>query len=269
MQLDWFTFAAQIVNFLILIYLLKRFLYRPILKAMAGREARIAERLEAAERQSRAAAREAETYAAKTRGLEAMQAEILSDARTSADAERRAALETARQNIEETRRSWKHEVDREKAQFLLDLQAQLVHGVCDISRRVLADLADASLERQLVGIFLRRLHSLPDAEVRELRQSFTVQDVPVIVGCSFELGEDTRRMVQDGLAEMLGEQGQIRFEVHSDLGFGIALETPARRVEWSANSYLAELEEQLAGSLTAAAVTPAGNSVSPQPMRIT
>jgi len=45
MLIDWFTVVAQVVNFLILVWLLKRFLYRPILNAIDAREKRIATKL--------------------------------------------------------------------------------------------------------------------------------------------------------------------------------------------------------------------------------
>jgi len=48
MEINWFTVIAQIVNFLILVWLLKRFLYKPVLKAIAEREQKIASRLDAA-----------------------------------------------------------------------------------------------------------------------------------------------------------------------------------------------------------------------------
>jgi F-type H+-transporting ATPase subunit b len=45
MLIDWFTVGAQVVNFLILVWLLKRFLYKPILHAIDERERRIAKEL--------------------------------------------------------------------------------------------------------------------------------------------------------------------------------------------------------------------------------
>jgi len=39
MLIDWFTVVAQVINFLILVWLMKRFLYKPILNAIAAREA--------------------------------------------------------------------------------------------------------------------------------------------------------------------------------------------------------------------------------------
>ncbi|MBU0908993.1 MAG: F0F1 ATP synthase subunit B, partial [Proteobacteria bacterium] len=52
MGIDWFTFCAQIINFLILVWLLKKVLYQPVLNAMAEREAKIAARLNDAAEQA-------------------------------------------------------------------------------------------------------------------------------------------------------------------------------------------------------------------------
>ena len=50
MSIDWITVAAQVANFLVLVWLLKRFLYRPILDGIDAREAEIAGRMQVAER---------------------------------------------------------------------------------------------------------------------------------------------------------------------------------------------------------------------------
>ena len=50
MELDWTTFALEILNFLVLVWVLKRLLYRPVLKVIADRKAEIQNRLSDAER---------------------------------------------------------------------------------------------------------------------------------------------------------------------------------------------------------------------------
>ena len=66
MSIDWVTVLAQIANFLVLLWLLKRFLYRPILDGIDAREAEIAKRMAAAE-QAQQAAKEAESQYVKQR----------------------------------------------------------------------------------------------------------------------------------------------------------------------------------------------------------
>lgn len=49
MQIDYFTFAAQIINFLVLVFLLRHFLYRPVIRSMKEREQKISDQLKDAE----------------------------------------------------------------------------------------------------------------------------------------------------------------------------------------------------------------------------
>ena len=71
MLIDWFTVAAQAVNFLILVWLLKRFLYKPILGAMDAREQRIASRLRQAETEKAEARKDGEKLRAARKSLNA------------------------------------------------------------------------------------------------------------------------------------------------------------------------------------------------------
>lgn len=75
MLIDWFTVIAQIVNFLVLLLLLRRFLYRPILDAMQARERKVAERLESAAQERIRAEEERERYKALTEELRQRQSE--------------------------------------------------------------------------------------------------------------------------------------------------------------------------------------------------
>jgi len=70
MNIDWLTVAAQVVNFLILVYLLKRFLYKPVIAAMDRREARIRDRLEKAREREQEAQSRAESYESAQAELE-------------------------------------------------------------------------------------------------------------------------------------------------------------------------------------------------------
>ena len=67
MPIDWFTVVAQAINFLILVWLLKRFLYKPILHAIDEREKGIAAQLAQAEAKKAERKRSATTFSTRTR----------------------------------------------------------------------------------------------------------------------------------------------------------------------------------------------------------
>ena len=96
MLIDWFTVLAQVVNFLILVWLLKRFLYRPILDAIDAREKRIAKELADADAKKAEAQKERDEFQHKNEEFDQQRAALLSKATDEAKAERQRLLDEAR-----------------------------------------------------------------------------------------------------------------------------------------------------------------------------
>src|ERR1700685_4022377 len=98
MPIDWFTVIAQLINFLILVYLLKRFLYKPILHAIDEREKGIAAQLAEAEAKKAEAQRERDDFQHKNELFDQERAALLQQAREAAGAERQRLLDEARKD---------------------------------------------------------------------------------------------------------------------------------------------------------------------------
>ena len=261
MQIDWVTVGAQIVNFLILVYLLKRFLYRPVINAMAKRAQGVSDRLDEANRREAEAAGEAEQYRRKKEEFENTREVLLAQARGRAEEERSALLDQARTEVDETRRKWREQVEREKDQFFADMKKEIRDSIIQISRRVLRDLADAQLQRQLVTVFLRRLRS-PQPEVRfpELRVG-----EPVRVTTSFELDEELRARVAECLASQFGRDADVGYRRSPELALGIEVSAGGQKLAWSIEDYLDQLHtrmETAMGSATASGSTPLAETTS-------
>jgi len=98
--INWFTVVAQIVNFLVLVFLLKYFLYDRVIRAMDQREQKIQQRLQEAEEKKQEAEQEAEAYGKKNRDFDAKREEMLAQAKKEADARRKELTEEARQTVD-------------------------------------------------------------------------------------------------------------------------------------------------------------------------
>lgn len=96
MLIDWFTVGAQAVNFLILVWLMKRFLYKPILDAIDAREKRNAKELADADATQSEAVKERDTFQKKNNEFDQQRATLLSKATDEAKAERQRLLDEAR-----------------------------------------------------------------------------------------------------------------------------------------------------------------------------
>ena len=171
MLINWFVVAAQIINFLILVLLLKRFLYGPIVQAMDAREARIASQLAAAQQKRQDAEQEEASLSQKIRNIEDQRQEMLAQAEEEAQAHKQKLFAQARENVEQVRQKWVESVKWQKEAFLVNLKQRLIQEFFAISRRVLQELGNLEVEQRLLEVFLERLRQLDPAERQALQDS--------------------------------------------------------------------------------------------------
>jgi len=100
MLIDWFTVVAQVFNFLILVWLLRRFLYKPILDAIDAREKRIAAELADADAKKAEARQERDEFTRRNEDFDRQRAALLNKAVDEAKAERQRLLDEARKESE-------------------------------------------------------------------------------------------------------------------------------------------------------------------------
>ncbi len=241
MQVDWLTVIAQIVNFLILAALLRRFLYRPIVATMAARQNHIDKQLQEARHLKAQAERLIATYRQRMEALEDERQRLIEQARQEAETERQALLEKARIEVEEKRRQWQEDLAREQAELLRDLKTLVAEQLVELGRRAFRDLADRRLEECIVETFLDRLAALPEEQRRLLTQA---RDPMWIVATALPLADRLRQRIESRLKQLNPRAG-IRFEQRAELILGIALEADGRQWQWNLSAYLDELEDHL------------------------
>ena len=100
MLIDWFTVAAQIVNFLILVWLLKHFLYKPILDAIDAREKRIAAELADADAKRADAGKERTDFENKNKAFDEQRSALLGKATDEAKTERERLIDETKKYAE-------------------------------------------------------------------------------------------------------------------------------------------------------------------------
>jgi F-type H+-transporting ATPase subunit b len=247
MQIDWLTVAAQVVNFLVLVYLLKRFLYKPVTAAMARREERIAERLEESREREMQAEQERKRLHERMQRLEERREAILEQARVEAEAERRRLLEQSRAGADDAQRRWQQQMQAEQAQFLDALTRRTADGFEQLARKALADLADAQLEQQMIQTLHRRLQGMDEASLHHFRKA----DGPISVATSFALDDDRRDRLRRVIQQQIGPETEVAFRESSDLLCGVELDAGGHRLGWSLADYLDRFEARIADSLDA------------------
>src|ERR1700685_3869548 len=103
MLIDWFTVGAQVLNFLVLVWLLKRFLYKPVLDAIDARENSIAAEFKTAAAKQSEAERERDEFKAKNLEFDGQRSALLAKATEQSDSDRRRLLGEAHKEALESR----------------------------------------------------------------------------------------------------------------------------------------------------------------------
>jgi F-type H+-transporting ATPase subunit b len=252
MQIDWFTVVAQIINFLILVALLKYFLYDRIINMADERERKIAERFQEAEQIRQQAQQEAKAFQGKRHELEKEHQALIAGAEKEAETRRHELLARARREAEETRSHWHQSIEQEKAFFLQELRRRAGHEVYAVARRALADLADVELEQRIIDTFIERLQGLAEEQRAKIAASME-ESGQVTILSAFKIPPEKRRDLLEVVQRQFGNSPESQFDTSPDVICGVELKTNGHKIAWSLENYLETLEDNLSDILQAQA----------------
>ncbi|HSH27026.1 MAG TPA: hypothetical protein VK972_04540 [Wenzhouxiangella sp.] len=245
MQIDWITVSAQIVNFLVLVFLLHRFLYDPVTRAMQKREAGIAERLGEAGQREAEAERQAQSYQREKDRLAEERQSMLDAYRQQADEEKERLLEQARAEALQVRHNWHVQVRKERRTFLHGLQTQIASAVTDIAARALADLADVQLEERVVATFLERLEAMDETALEGMVRS----DGKVLITTAHSLAIGQREQIERALRQRFDREVEFDYAQSDDLVFGIRVGSSGYALDWNLPDYMDQISERVSDAV--------------------
>jgi len=249
MHIDWFVFCAQIFNFLLLMYLLKRFLYGRIIKAMDDREAKIAARFAEADELKTKANEAAELYEKRNQLLNESKERMLNEATMAADAKRKELMERVRVEVEQVKARWQDMLIREQDAFFSDLRQRAAKQLYATARKALADLADADLEERIVAEFIRRVRELDEEKSVQMRKAISVGGNRVTIQSAFGIPILKRMQIEETLKKQITNGFTINYMQEPDIVSGIEMRVNGHKIAWSLNEYLETLVESLTEKL--------------------
>jgi F-type H+-transporting ATPase subunit b len=245
MLIDWFTVGAQVLNFLILIWLLKRFLYKPILHAIDEREERIAKEIANADIQKAKAQQEHDEFKHKNENFDQQRAALLNKAIDEAQSEGQRLLNEERKAAEILRSKLQQTLKDEENNLHQNIRLRTQQEVFAMTRKVLADLATANLEEHLCEVFICRLQDLDSHVKKYLTESFKTMSDPVLVRSAFDLPTEQRVTIQSMLNKTFSAEINVQFVTTPNLISGIELTTNGQKLAWSIGDYLVSMQKGL------------------------
>jgi F-type H+-transporting ATPase subunit b len=245
MLIDWFTVGAQALNFLILVGLMKHFLYQPILHAIDTREKKIAAELADADAKRAEAKKDRDEFQHKNEEFDRQRAALLAKATDEAKAERQRLLDEARKAADALSAKRSEALKNDARNLNQAVARRTQEEVFSIARKALTDLATTSLEERMGDVFTRRLRELDGNAKEALGAALKAALEPAVVRSAFALPAAERAKIQNAINETFSADVQLRFETAPDRISGIELTANGQKVAWSIADYLTSLENSI------------------------
>jgi F-type H+-transporting ATPase subunit b len=242
MLIDWFTVCAQAINFLILVWLLKRFLYQPVLDAIDAREKRIGDELAGANAKKTEAQGERDDFQKKNQAFDEQRGALLTKAADDAKAEGEHLMGDARKAAEGFRAAQENALRSDRTRLTKEITRLTTDEVFAITRKTLADLATVSLEERMGEVFTRHLREMNGAAKAALGEALKTSSEPAQVTSTFDLPPEQRAAIRNALNETFSADIHVQFETSLETVCGIELTSSGQKISWSIAGYLASLD---------------------------
>jgi len=244
MLIDWFTVIAQLVNFAILIWLLRRFLFKPILRAIDEREKRIARQLAEAEDARKEAERQSDVYRQKNENFDRQLAERMAEMSETAAMEKQRLQEETKAEAARLSEQRQATLEKEALEFEHQFRSQMGETLIEIAGKAIQDLAGISLEDRMIEVFLEQIASVSPEE--RLRISGKMKSPePVIVSSAHDIEPEQSKQVAQAVRDYLTRDAKILFEKDPALVCGLEIRWGGYRLTWSLAEYMSSLQKNL------------------------
>jgi F-type H+-transporting ATPase subunit b len=240
MAIDWTTFTLEIINFLVLVWLLKRFLYQPVLETLARRRAGIERTLsEAREVEIRADALRTQ-FENRLADWEQEKAALRVGFEQELTAERSRQMQALADALAQERERHSAREAHRQAALRLELESQALAQARRFATTLLTRLAGPELEARLIKVSLEDCAALPEAQCTGLVAAARTPDARLSVTSAFPLTEAQRQRIESALTARLGASPPLAFHIDAQLGAGLRLALGAWQLTFSLADELAQ-----------------------------
>lgn len=242
MHIDWWTLGLQTINLIVLVWILSRFLFRPIAQIIEQRQAAADEVLEKAKAERAKAEQDEEQAAQAKAASEAARGKVLEAAAKEAETEKSKLIDEARKQADKLRAEAKAEIERMRAAEQASDDQRASRLAVDIAERLFERLPDKARIDGFIDGLAEAAGKLPEAA----RAEIGAQGAAVSVKAARKMTPGEVKACSAALSKALGRDVEIEAAADPALIAGLEIETPHAVVR---NSFRADLD-RIAGELT-------------------
>lgn len=250
MSIDFFTLIAQIFNLLLLLFLLRKFLYLPVLKIVEERQKVIKSELQKAADEHARALKLSKECSAKMADIDRQRQVILDQTQEHAQELAQKLAAEAHKEYENARLQWKNKLLAEQKTLELALQNLVVEHFDAFARSALEQMADLSLHALIVEKFKQKIETLDDEEKKQIAAALkTDRQIKILSALPLNdsLQKDLTHFMHNSL--QVDRSAEITFAQDSALICGIALRVRDQMISWNLASYMENFHKQMSDQL--------------------
>lgn len=224
MELSWSTFVLEVVNFLVLVWILKRFLYKPVLEIIVRRREGIEKKIAAAERLREDAEGLKNDYEGRLAVWEIERRRSREELKREIDAERVRQLETLQKELARQREKALVSESRRKTKRKHEIEHRALVQGAGFASRLLGQAAGPELEMRLVALLLDGLKTLSETRKEALRSQWGEPPGTIRVVSAYPLADSQRQALEEALGQASGLEAAVCFDRDPGLMAGLSVE---------------------------------------------
>ncbi|HYE34416.1 F0F1 ATP synthase subunit delta [Methylocaldum sp.] len=221
MNFDWTTFVLEFVNFIVLLWILRRFLYRPVLEVIQARQRKIEDQLRQADRSQMEALAAKEACERNMASWEKEKALARMELEKEIAAERQRLLARLTEEESERRAKQQAQEERERQEWMRTTEQQALELGSRFVVRLLERLASSELEARLISVALGDLGALPKSELEKLRSAMAEDSLEVSSG--YPMAADRQEALAAAIGQAAGSEVNPTFKEDPSLLAGLRM----------------------------------------------
>jgi len=244
MLIDWFTVVAQAVNFLVLVWLLQHFLYKPILTAIDAREKKIAAALTTAAARQTEVQKARDELTGKLKSFDDERAAHLAQAKLEVQQERGRLLDAARREAADLIAEQRGTL-RADATSIGEQMARLATAeVFSIAGKAFNELASADIEERLGSVLTQRLRQLSREAKAAFHAALEQSAMSAVVRSRVAMRDAEKATLSNAVNETFSADVHLEFKTVPAGDYGIDLSAGGQRLAWGIAEYIRELQDK-------------------------
>jgi F-type H+-transporting ATPase subunit b len=239
------TLAFQVVNFLILAAVLRRFLFKPVAAMVARRQSEIEASSKEADSAKRAAIDSRARYEWELEKLRSDRESTLAGLRAQAAGEHDKLLQQARAEAAAVVESARAKIDQERRDAATKLADSAVGLAADLAKRLLEQVAGAGIAEALLQRVCDHLENMPAERIRSLREELAPAGASLEVATAPALAPEAEARWSKRITTDLATDHPVRFVADDGLVAGAELRFPHTTISFCWRDGLSAAREDL------------------------